>query len=103
MLQFFRTYQRFFFIIVTVVIVISFSFFGTFSSLSQTSALPDRVVVTGVEGSPIMHRDLQALCELIAFSSVDRVDRQHQRLNLFNDSVIEKELMATGIGMMLAR
>ena len=32
MLQFLRKYQRFFFLIITVVIVISFSFFGSYSN-----------------------------------------------------------------------
>ncbi len=37
MLAFFRKYQRYFFLVITIVIVISFSFFGTYSTLMNTS------------------------------------------------------------------
>ncbi len=104
MLSFFRKNQRFFFIIVTVVIVISFSFFGTFSSLSQTQEAPDRVIVKGIDGSDIMQREVATLCRLIATSPLDRNSWQKGNVpNLLNDSVVEKELISSGMAMMLAR
>ncbi len=104
MLSFFRKNQRFFFIIVTVVIVISFSFFGTFSSLSQTQEAPDRVLVKAIDGSDIRQREVATLCRLIATSPLDRNSAQKEGLpNLLNDSVVEKELISSGMAMMLAR
>lgn len=104
MLAFFRKNQRFFFIIVTVVIVVSFTFFGTFSTLSKDQEIPDHPVVTGIDGSAIMQRDLGTLCRLISTSALDRASIQKgQAPNLLNDSVIEKDLIASGMAMMLAR
>lgn len=104
MLSFFRKNQRFFFIIVTVVIVISFSFFGTFSSLSQQQEAPDRAIAKGIDGSDIMQREVATLCRLIATSPLDRNSWQKGNVpNLLNDSVVEKELISSGMAMMLAR
>lgn len=104
MLTFFRKHQRFFFIIVTVVIVISFSFFGTFSSLSQQQDAPDYAIGKGIDGSDIMKREVATLCRLIATSPLDRNSWQKSNIpNFLNDSVIEKDLIASGMAMMLAR
>jgi len=104
MLSFFRKHQRFFFIIVTVVIVISFSFFGTFGSLSQQQEAPDRAIGKGIDGSDIMQREVATLCRLIATSPLDRNSWQKGNIpNFLNDSVIEKDLIASGMAMMLAR
>jgi GcvH upstream region-like protein len=104
MLQFLRKHQRIFFIFVTVAIVLSFTFFGTYSSLAGTGEVPDQVVVKGVDGSDLMQRDLNALCRFIGTSVLDRSGWQQGKMpNLLNDSVIEKDLIGNGMGMILAR
>ncbi len=104
MLNFFRKNQRIFFIIITVVICISFTFFGASNSLSEPSEVPDRVITKGVDGSNLMQRDLATVCRLISSSPLDRNAWQQGKIpNLLNDSVIEKDLLSTGMGMMLAR
>jgi GcvH upstream region-like protein len=105
MLSFFRKHQRIFFIIVTVVVVISFSFFGTFSSFAPSAQEgPDKALVKGIDGSEIMQREVSALCKLIGTSPLDKASRQRGNIpNLMNDSVIEKDLIASGMALMIAR
>ncbi len=104
MLSFFRKHQRFFFIVVTSVVVVSFCFFGTLGSQSRVQELPDRAVVKAVDGSEIMQRDLATLCRMIGSSPLDRHGMERGiPPNLLNDSVIEKELIASGMAMLLAR
>lgn len=92
MLQFFRKYQRFFFAIVTVVIVVSFSFFGTFSTMGQgESTKPDRVLLQTSDGSAVTEREMALLCQLITTTG-------------WNPSqIVDKEILSTGIGLLMAR
>ena len=92
MLQFFRKYQRFFFAIVTVVIVISFSFFGTFSTMGQGESMkPDRVLLQTSDGSSVTEREMALICQLISTTG-------------WNPSqIVEKEILSTGIGLLMAR
>src|SRR6266404_8175601 len=101
MLNFFRKYQRTFFIIVTITIIISFTFFGTYSAVAGSSEVPNKVIGKGIDGSEITQREFAALCRLIASSPLDHP--QGKIPHLLNDSVIQKDLMATGMGMILAR
>lgn len=104
MLGFFRKYQKFFFVIVTVVIVVSFSFFGTFSTMATQEPIPDRVLLLGLKETPIMERELAAVCHLVAMSPAESEARARGRMpHLLNDQVLEKELMSTGMAMMIAR
>jgi hypothetical protein len=104
MLNFLRKHQRIFFIFITVAIVVSFSFFGTYSTTCQQAAPPDKEIVTGVCGTPIMGQELAALCRLIEHSPFDGYAGEKGGIpNFLNDGVIEKDFMANGLGVMLAR
>ncbi len=104
MLNFFKQHQRKFFIVITVVTVSSFVFFGTFSTfLEPKQEIPDRQVVLNIEGKPIMKRELYALCQMLATSGMNpSTARQAGMPNLFNDGVIEKELLENGMSQLLA-
>lgn len=102
MLGFFRKYQKIFFIFITVVIVISFCFFGTYSTFAQQEVSVDRSMGAGICGKPIMRKEMQALCRLIDSSTFD-VALRDEIPNLLNDGVIEKEFLATGLGTLLLR
>jgi hypothetical protein len=102
MLGFFRKYQKIFFIFITVVVVISFCFFGTYSTVAQQEVSVDRAVGAGICGKPIMRKEMQALCRLIDSSTFD-VALRDEVPNLLNDGVIEKEFLATGLGTLLLR
>ncbi len=101
MLQFFRKYQRLFFIVITVVIIISFSFFGTFSTFSNYGKKEDRTVALAIDGSPLMLSEVQALSHFI---SSDREDAFQYGVtpNLCNDGVIRYDLIRTGMADVLA-
>src|ERR1700738_803174 len=104
MLNFLRNHQRKFFIVITVMTVSSFIFMGTFSTfVDPKKEMPDREIVLGLGGKPLMKRDLHALCQLLATSGLNPSSGGHGGIpNLFNDGVIEKELLSNGMGMLLA-
>jgi GcvH upstream region-like protein len=104
MLNFLRKHQRIFFVVITTAIVVSFCFFGTYSTLGSREEIPDREIVHGVNGSPIMQQELSALCRLIENSPFDHANWEKRGMpNFFNDGVIEKDFLATGLGVMLAK
>lgn len=102
MLEFFRKYQSFIYIIVTTVIVISFSFFGTYSTI-VSNPIRDQVVFTAIDGSSVKRSDLD---EMVIFISTDA----HDKLlfggmwgpNFLNDGVIRKDLLTTGVAQILS-
>ncbi|MCB1109468.1 MAG: hypothetical protein KDK64_00660 [Chlamydiia bacterium] len=104
MLDFFRKYQRYFFIVIAVVIVISFSFFGTHSTLGAPQKAEDRCIGQGIDGSKIMKSDLD---HMIRFLSSDRSDlalaEKGVMPNFFNDGIIRRDLLGTGIGELLVK
>jgi hypothetical protein len=103
MLQFLRKHQKYFFIVITATIVISFCFFGTYSTLGQQEAVPDKEIGKGAAGKPIMQQELAALCRLIETSPFDHsVWEKGGMPNFFNDGVIERDFLSEGLGTILA-
>lgn len=102
MLDFFRKYQRYFFIVIAVVIVISFSFFGTFQTLNQPGKIEDRVIGKTIDGSKMMKSDVD---RMIRFLASDRNDialaEKGVMPNYFNNGVIRHDLMGSGVGTLL--
>ncbi len=101
MLDFFRRHQRYFFVIITVIIVISFSFFGTYNSMNQGS-FREQIAFRTVEGTDITRHELD---EMVAFLSTDNDDKQYfggvWGLNFLNDGVITKNFFQTPLAAML--
>jgi GcvH upstream region-like protein len=102
MLDLFRRYQRVLYIIVTVVIVISFLFFGTYSTLSN-SPFREQIAFKAVDGTSITRHELD---EMAAFIGTDAADKLMfggaWGPNFFNDGVITKDFLESGLGLMLA-
>lgn len=98
MLQFFRKHQKFFFIIVTFFIVISFSFFGTSGTFSQRDEMPDREIGQLVDGSVLKEQKLNSFMRLLEHG----IEEGSRSTNLLNDSVVHKDLMLSGLGEILA-
>jgi GcvH upstream region-like protein len=102
MLAFFRKYQRYFFLMITIVIVISFSFFGTYSTLMNTSGY-DQTAFTAIDGTKISKSELD---QLILFISTDAEDKMLfgglWGYNFLNDGVIKKDFFQTGLAEILA-
>ena len=102
MLEFFRKYQSIIYIFVTVVIVISFSFFGTYSTI-VSNPVRDQVVFTAIDGTAVKRSDLD---EMVIFISTDSQDKLlfggAWGPNFLNDGVIRKDVLTTGMGEVLA-
>src|SRR5579872_2037973 len=65
MMNFLRKHQKKMLIIVTVMIIASFTFFGTASTLNSRD-IPDKKVAVALDGSPIMERELQVMIRFMA-------------------------------------
>lgn len=90
MLQYFRKHQRKFFIVITVVVIISFSFFGTFSLLQDYTHAPnDKVYATAFDGSKLMESDVKQMSYFLSS------DQGMEGGNLLNDGVIRKDFIET--------
>ncbi|HRD55819.1 MAG TPA: hypothetical protein PLC42_05415 [Parachlamydiaceae bacterium] len=102
MLQFLRKYQSYIYLAVTIVIVISFSFFGTQSTI-VLDPVRDQVVFVAIDGEPIRRHELD---EMVAFISTDNYDKQAFQgawgPNFLNNGVIRDNLLKTGLGTILA-
>ncbi len=104
MLNFFRKHQRYFFIVITAAIVVSFSFFGTYSNMRQQGTAPDREIGLGVCGKSVTQHELAALCRMIESSVFDRMSLEKGEMpNFLNDGVVEKDFLSNGLGVMLAK
>lgn len=102
MLQFFREYQRYFFILITIVIVISFSFFGTYNTLSD-SPFREQIAFKTVDGTSVTRHELD---EMVQFLNTDAQDKMLNGgawgPNFLNDGVIKKDFLETGLAELLA-
>jgi GcvH upstream region-like protein len=104
MLQFFRKYQRFFLGFVATIVILSFSFFGTFSSFVNTPEVKDQVIGKAIDGSNMSRREVELLAHFLATSSQDiSVLGPGKMPNLLNDDVVRKDFLATGVGAAIAR
>jgi GcvH upstream region-like protein len=102
MFDFFRKYQHYIFIVVTVVIVISFSFFGTYNTIGSTS-WREQIAFKAVNGSEITRAEVDEMSIFIA------TDNSEKMLyggvwgpNFLNDGVIRKNFLETGIAKEIA-
>lgn len=102
MLTFLRKHQKYFFIVITVVIVITFSFFGTQSITRQGALIKDKEIGKAVDGSKMMLSDVEKL-SLFLSNEADSIygRRNNAAFNLFNDGVISKDFIDTGMASLL--
>ncbi|MEM7174879.1 MAG: hypothetical protein AAF443_02980 [Chlamydiota bacterium] len=104
MLDFFRRYQRFFFIIVAVFIVSSIAFFGVNYAIRSPQQSRPTEIGRAVDGSVIWSDEIDHLVRLIA---TDQADQQLLDKgivpNLLNDGVIRQDFLVGKLGEILAR
>lgn len=92
MLDFFRKYQKIFFIFITAIIVVSFTFFGTFSAFMQKEEkIPSRCIGKTVEGKIVSDCDVRALLEFMQAS-----------VNCDGQSLFDELVVKSGLGRMVA-
>lgn len=101
MLAFFRKYQTYFFAVITVVIIISFSFFGTYSTLSSNTT-QEPTAFKAIDGTEVPRSELD---ELVLFIGTDN---EEKRLfggiwgpNFLNDGVIRNDFLGSGLAEIL--
>lgn len=101
MLDFFRRHQRYFYVMITIVIVISFSFFGTYNTMSNSS-FREQIAFTRIDGTDVTRHELD---EMVTFLSTDGADKMlfggAWGPNFLNDGVIKKDFLETGLAAML--
>lgn len=102
MLDFFRKYQRYFFLVITVVIIISFSFFGTYSTLGSNQ-WREQIAFKAVNGREVSRMDVDEMALFLATDVEDKVQYGGAwGPNFLNDGVIRKDFLETGLGEELA-
>lgn len=103
MLDFFRRYQKGFFIVITIVIIISFSFFGTFQAVHGRD-VEDKPAFTAIDGKAVLSSELN---DMITFLSQDSYDTAHSSNffagNALNDGVIYQDILQTGLADVIAQ
>ena len=99
MFTFFRRYQRAIYFVITAVIILSFSFFGTYSAFTSGRG-DDPVVIRTEDGTKITRSEYS---EYVHFLSTDCQGSETGFYNVLNDGVIPNDIIATGIGEALAR
>ena len=104
MLNFLRKHQKYFFVVITATIVVSFCFFGTYSAMGQQDSPVDKEIGKGVCGKPMMQLEIASLSRLISSSALDRNSWEKEGMpNFLNDGVVEKDFLSNGLGVMLAK
>lgn len=103
MLAIFRKYQRFLYLIITFVIVISFSFFGTYSGL-QNAQPADKTIFQAVDGSEVTRSELEEMAAFIGTSNEDKMLLGGRwGPNFLNDGVITNDFLETGLAVILVK
>lgn len=99
MFSFFRRYQRAIYFVITAVIIISFSFFGTYTAFTSNKG-DDPIVFTTKDGTRVTRSEFN---EFVHFLSMDTLygDGSSGSFNPLNDGVIANDIIATGIGELL--
>lgn len=101
MLDFFRRYQRSFFIVITVVIIVSFSFFGTFQTFSNREQ-EDKVAFTAIDGSKVRKSELSDMVAFLTSDAHDFLFSNTSSGNALNDGVISNDFLETGLAQVIA-
>lgn len=102
MLDFFRKYQRYFFLVITVVIIISFSFFGAGNTLGSNN-WREQIAFKAVNGHEVSRMDLDEMAQFLATDNEDKMTFGGAwGPNFLNDGVIRKDFLETGLGEELA-
>jgi GcvH upstream region-like protein len=86
MMNFLRKHQKKLFIVITAMIILSFTFFGTSVTLASRDN-PDKKIAVAVDGSPIMERELHAMVRLLSMGT---------------NELLKNDLMSTGLTTILA-
>ncbi len=101
MLEFFRKYQRYFFFVITVVVIASFSFFGTYSAFGGETERKDKVIGQAIDGSNVMLSEVQKLSRFIATDREDSIYGRGLPPNFCNDGVVRYDFIKAKLAHLL--
>lgn len=97
MMQFFRKYQRIFFIVLTVIIIASFSFFGTYSAFASRE-VDDPVMVSHERIGDVRASEMGAWERFLGSDAEDKwLSGGVWGPNFLNDGVLKKDFLQTGL------
>lgn len=100
MLHFFRKHQKIFFVFVTFFIILSFSFFGTFSTfMNKEEVASNREIGRTIDGSMLKEKELIGMIHLLK----NGIEEGSSARNLLCDSFLHNEIMLSGLGEVIAR
>jgi hypothetical protein len=104
MLDFFRKYQKHFFIVIAAVVISSFVFFGAFGALNQGPVRIDPVIGKSIDGSSLKLSEIASLSRFIAADQDDVLSNgRNTPPNLLNDGVVRKDILAVGVAEVLVK
>jgi len=97
MLNIFRKYQRYIYLVVTIVIIISFSFFGTYSTLGSNT-WREQLAFKAVNGDEVTRSEVDDMSNFISTDNSDKMAYGGAwGPNFLNDGVITKDFLQTGL------
>jgi GcvH upstream region-like protein len=102
MFTFFRRYQRAIYFVITTVIILSFSFFGTYSAFTSGKGENPTVFRTE-DGSRVTRFEFNDYVHFLSMDSHSMGEGGAVPSNPLNDGVIPNDIIATGIGEVLAQ
>jgi hypothetical protein len=95
---FFRKYQKLIFGVIGGVVMLSFSFFGTYSAMKGPEKVEGPVARTLPDGTRVSAREWQQLVVFLRSSRISaQLARDPLQANLLNDGVLEIDFLATGM------
>lgn len=101
MLQFLRKHQSYIFVFITFIIVISFSFFGTYNAVLSNPG-HEQIAFTAIDGTAVKRHEVE---ELALFIGTDQEDKWLYGgiwgPNFLNDGVIKNDFLSTGLAEIL--
>jgi hypothetical protein len=100
MFAFLRKHQKWFFIVTTLMVVASFCFFGTYSTIQERSDRKDKKISETVDHSDV---NLSMIDRMSYFLGSDVLYSNGKVVNVLNDGVFFKDFIQTGLVDVLVR
>lgn len=102
MLEILRKYQKILFFVVTVMVIFSFIFFGTYNTFARGSEERSDVAIGKlINGSSMMRSEVQKLSRFIATDRQDLMQGRGLPPNFCNDGLIRHDFLKTGLAQLL--
>jgi GcvH upstream region-like protein len=102
MIKFIQKYQKYFYVVITTVIVISFSFFGTYGTMEAPRA-HEQVAFVALDGTKVKRGELEQIAFFLQTDVQDKRVYSHPQMapNFLNDGVVQKDFLENGLAYML--